>query len=104
MAVLYIKAILLYAISCACLMCLYALCGWQSLFGSATYGLHQVLDSHCRRILGAMCLTHIIRGAMQHEDAGRNPDSPLHKRQRHVWTSEAHHEFCNIVKALGDSK
>ncbi|CAL5226111.1 g9158 [Coccomyxa viridis] len=41
-------------------------------------------------------------GNDQHEDAGRNPDSPLHKRQRHVWTSEAHHEFCNIVKALGD--
>ncbi|CAL5225980.1 g8782 [Coccomyxa viridis] len=41
-------------------------------------------------------------GGAQHEDAGRNPDSPLYKKQRHVWTSEAHHEFSNIVKALGD--
>ena len=60
--------------------------------------------SHCRRLFSGMCFTHIIRGAMQHEDAGRNPVSPLYKKQRHVWTSEAHHEFSNIVEALGDSK
>ncbi|CAK0748509.1 hypothetical protein CVIRNUC_001838 [Coccomyxa viridis] len=41
-------------------------------------------------------------GDAQHEDAGCNPVSPLYKKQRHVWTSEAHHEFSNIVKALGD--
>ena len=62
-----------------------------------------VLLSHTEGLVPCASL-HIIAGATQHEDAGRNSDSPLHKKQRHVWTSEAHHEFSIIVKALGDSK
>ena len=43
-------------------------------------------------------------GAMQHGEAGDDLDGPLSKKQRHVWTSEAHHKFSNIVEGLGDSK
>jgi hypothetical protein len=46
----------------------------------------------------------MIMGAMQHEDAGDDLDGPSPKKQRHVWTSEAHHKFINIVEGLGDSK
>ena len=41
---------------------------------------------------------------MQHEEAGDDLDGPSSKKQRHVWTSEAHHKFSNIVEGLGDSK
>jgi len=42
--------------------------------------------------------------ALQQEEAGDNLGGPSPKKQRHVWTSEAHHKFSNIVKVLGDSR
>ncbi len=41
---------------------------------------------------------------MQQEEAGKIPDSPSPKKQRHVWTSEAHQKFIGVVEGLGDSK
>ena len=100
MALFCIKAILLHTISCACLICLYALC-----FALPNMGCISFIITLIEGFMKAPCASlHIITGATQHEDAGRNPDNPLYKKQRHVWTSEAHHEFSIVVKALGDSK
>ena len=73
-------------------------------FCLAQYGVQQFVY-HITEGFSMPCASlHLIVRAMQHEDANRNPDSPLHKKQRHMWTSEAHHEFANIVERLGDSK
>ena len=63
-------------------------------FCSAQYGLQ--LGHHMTEGFSMPCASlHLIVGEMQHEDADR-PDSPSCKKQRHVWTSEAHNEFSNI--------
>ena len=41
---------------------------------------------------------------MRQEEAGDTPENPSPKKQRHVWTLEAHQEFVGVVERLGDSK
>ena len=57
-----------------------------------------------RKLLNILHLSQLKLGAMQHEEAGDDLDGPSPKKQRHVWTSEAHHKFMSIVEGLGDSK
>jgi hypothetical protein len=51
-----------------------------------------------------MCFLRLKTGATQHEEAGDVLGGPSPKKQRHVWTPEAHHKFSKIVEGLGDSK
>ncbi len=43
-------------------------------------------------------------GATQNEEASDDFDGLSPKKKRHMWTSEDHTQFVNIVKGLGDSK
>ena len=55
-------------------------------------------------LLTSQCHIQLKRGATKNEEAGDDLCSPSPKKQRRVWTLEAHQKFTNIVEGFGDSK
>lgn len=83
--------------------CQYTPCTWHHL--SAWPSLDCIYwPSDDIELLNYLCHIQLKRGATQHDEAGDDLCSPSPKKQRRVWTPEAHQKFRNIVEGLGDSK